>query len=102
MFEKIEEFFENKILTLISGIFLLLELVPHIAEAFGAEFDPLGFLPVKLIWITIILSGTPLVINAVKKLIFKKGKLEEKLIFESSHKDIGKSLIFALTFSVRQ
>lgn len=73
MFEKIEEFFENKILTLISGIFLLLELVPHIAEAFGAEFDPLGFLPVKLIWITIILSGVPLVINAVKKLIFKRG-----------------------------
>lgn len=64
MLEKMEEFLESTIALVISGLFLLCSfLLPK----FGIT------LPVDPAWVTVILSGLPLVIGAVSKTIHNKG-----------------------------
>lgn len=66
MFAKCLDFLESVPATVISGVFLLLSLfLPMFGISFSWYLDPA--------WIAVILSGTPLVCSAVKKLMRKKG-----------------------------
>ena len=44
----------------IEGVFLLLDLVPHLVEEFGGTPIHLNLLPFDPAWVTIIISGIPL------------------------------------------
>ncbi len=66
MIEKFTEKLEGTKMTVISGISILLSLVlPLLGVKLEVWYDPA--------WIAVIISGIPLLENAVKKLIYKKG-----------------------------
>ena len=59
--------------TIIAGLFLLLDLVPHLIEEFGGATVHLNFLPFDPAWITVIISGIPLVYLAIWRVIYNPG-----------------------------
>lgn len=60
--------------TIVSGIFMLLDLIPHVIEEIsGTEPAFFAAIPFEFSWITIIISGTPLVYLAISRLINNKG-----------------------------
>ena len=64
MLEKIIDKLESTLATIISGVLLLLDLIPHI----------LGYEPVfHFAWGAVIISGIPILYSAIKKLLFNKG-----------------------------
>ncbi len=73
MLKKIINVLSSVPATVISGIFLLCDLVPHLIEEFamsGIEFD---FLPFSPSWVSVIISGTPLLYLAVWRIIHNPG-----------------------------
>ena len=63
-FLELIELFETVSMTILSGIFLLLSFILSVTEA--------PFLPDPA-WVSVIISGTPLVFSAMKKLVFNSG-----------------------------
>lgn len=61
---KLIKFFDSIPATLVGGIFM-------VASAVLPKFNI--NLPINLAWITIIISGTPLIYSAIRKIIFNKG-----------------------------
>ena len=60
-------------MTIVAGVFLLLDLVPHLMEEFGGEPVPLAFLPFDPAWVTIIISGIPLLYLAIWRVFHNPG-----------------------------
>lgn len=60
-------------MTIVAGVFLLLDLVPHLMEEFGGEAVQLSFLPFDPAWVTIIISGIPLLYLAIWRVIYNPG-----------------------------
>ncbi|MDO4544356.1 MAG: cation-translocating P-type ATPase [Clostridia bacterium] len=73
MSKKITDFLAGWPMTAVAGIFLLLDLVPHLMEEFGKEAVTLSFLPFDPAWITVIISGIPLLYLAVWRIIHNRG-----------------------------
>lgn len=73
MLQKANDFFAGLPMTIIAGFFLLLDLVPHLTEELGGSPMNLNFLPFDPAWITIIISGTPLLYLAVWRIIYNRG-----------------------------
>jgi len=67
------EILESVPAVIISGLFLLLDLVPHIMEEFGGPALHLDFLPFDPAWVTVIISGIPMFWLAVRRVIHNKG-----------------------------
>lgn len=59
--------------TIIAGLFLLLDLVPHLMEEFGGAAVHFDFLPFDPAWVTVIISGIPMVYLAVWRVIHNPG-----------------------------
>ncbi len=79
MFDKILEAFESKIALLISGVSVLLSLLlPICGVELKIWYDPA--------WLAVMISGIPLVHNAVRKLIKNKGisKISSALLISSA------------------
>ena len=73
MLKKVSDFLGGLPMTIAAGLFLLLELVPHLTEEFGGTpMDP-NFLPFDPAWVTVIISGIPLLYLAVWRLIHNPG-----------------------------
>lgn len=60
-------------MTIVAGVFLLLDLVPHLMEEFGGTPVHLSFLPFDPSWVTIIISGIPLLYLAIWRIIYNRG-----------------------------
>ena len=60
-------------MTIVAGVFLLLDLVPHLMEEFGGTSVHLSFLPFDPSWVTIIISGIPLLYLAIWRIIYNRG-----------------------------
>lgn len=73
MIKKISDTLAGLPMTIISGMFLLLDLVPHLTEEISGHPVTVPFLPFDPAWITIIISGSPLLYLAVRRLIFNPG-----------------------------
>lgn len=73
MLQKANDFFAGLPMTIIAVFFLLLDLVPHLTEELGGSPMNLNFLPFDPAWITIIISGTPLLYLAVWRIIYNRG-----------------------------
>lgn len=73
MLKKANDFFAGLPMTIVAGVFLLLDLVPHLAEEFGGTPLHLNFLPFDPAWVTIIISGIPLLYLAVWRIIYNPG-----------------------------
>ncbi len=60
-------------MTIVAGVFLLLDLVPHLMEEFGGTPVRLSFLPFDPAWVTVVISGIPLLYLAVWRIIHNPG-----------------------------
>ena len=73
MLKKMNDILAGVPATIIAGLFLLLDLVPHLIEEFGGATVHLNFLPFDPAWITVIISGIPLVYLAIWRVIYNPG-----------------------------
>lgn len=73
MLKKVNHFLAGLPMTIVAGVFLLLDLVPHLMEEFGKTATSLSFLPFDPAWVTIIISGIPLLYLSVWRTIHNKG-----------------------------
>lgn len=73
MLKKISDILAGLPATMVAGIFLLADLVPHLMEEFGGTAVSLDFLPFDLAWITVIVSGIPMLYLAVWRVIHNRG-----------------------------
>lgn len=73
MLKKLNDFLAGLPMTIVAGIFLLLDLVPHLMEKFGGTPVQLSFLPFDPAWVTIVISGIPLLYLAVWRIIHNPG-----------------------------
>ncbi len=73
MLKKLECFLAGLPMTIAAGVFLLLDLVPHLIEEFGGTPVQLSFLPFDPAWITIVISGIPLLYLAIWRIIHNHG-----------------------------
>lgn len=73
MLKKINDLLAGVPATIIAGLFLLLDLFPHLMEEFGSAGISLNFLPFDPAWVTIIISGIPMVYLAVWRVIYNPG-----------------------------
>ncbi len=71
--KKINDFLAGLPMTIVAGVFLLLDLVPHLMEEFGGASVHLGFLPFDPAWVTIIISGIPLLYLSIWRIIYNRG-----------------------------
>lgn len=73
MLEKINAFLSGLPMTIVAGVFLLLDLIPHIMEEFGRTSFHQAFLPFDPAWVTILISGIPLLYLAIWRIIHNPG-----------------------------
>ena len=73
MLKKLNDFLAGLPMTIVAGVFLLLDLVPHLMEEFGGTPVQLSFLPFDPAWITIVISGIPLLYLAIWRIIHNPG-----------------------------
>lgn len=73
MLKKINDILAGVPATIVAGIFLLLDLVPHLIEEFGGTAVHLNFLPFDPAWVTVLISGIPMLYLAVWRVIHNPG-----------------------------
>ncbi len=73
MLKKINDFLAGLPMTIAAGAFLLLDLIPHLMEEFGGTPVHFSVLPFDPAWVTIVISGIPLLYLAVWRIIHNPG-----------------------------
>lgn len=73
MLKKINDLLAGLPMTIVAGVFLLLDLVPHLAEEFGGTPMQLSVLPFDPAWVTVLISGIPLLYLAIWRIIYNPG-----------------------------
>lgn len=74
MLEKCMNFLAGLPMTIVGGVFLLLDLVPHVAESMGNEAPlAISILGLDPSWLTVVICGAPLVYLALYRLVINKG-----------------------------
>lgn len=73
MIKKISDFLAGLPATIVAGVFLLLDLIPHLAEEFSGVTMHLNILPFDPAWVTVIISGIPMLYLAVWRVIYNPG-----------------------------
>ena len=71
--KKINDFLAGLPMTIVAGGFLLIDLFPHLMKEFGGTEVQLIFLPFDPAWVTIIISGIPLLYLAIRRIIYNRG-----------------------------
>ncbi len=72
MLKKMNEILSGVPATVVAGIFLLMDLIPHLAEEFF-NTSLSSFFPFDFAWITVIISGLPLMYLAAWRIIHNPG-----------------------------
>ncbi len=73
MVKKINDLLAGLPMTIVAGVFLLLDLVPHLSEEFGGAPMQLSVLPFDPAWVTVLISGIPLLYLAIWRIIHNPG-----------------------------
>ena len=73
LLKRLNNFLASLSMTLVAAAFLLLDLVPHVMEEFGAETAPLQILPFDPAWVTVVICGIPLLYLSVWRIIYNRG-----------------------------
>ena len=72
MIKRINDFLAGLPMTIVAGVFLLFDLVPHLVGGQNDKME-LSFLPFDPAWVTVIISGIPLLYLAIWRIIHNKG-----------------------------
>ena len=73
MIKRLSDFLAGLPMTIAAGVFLLLDPIPHLMEEFGGTPTHLSFLPFDPAWVTVVISGIPLLYLAVWRMIHNPG-----------------------------
>ena len=73
MIKRVCDFLAGLPMTIVAGVFLLFDLVPHLAEEFGGQAILFSLLPFDPAWLTVVISGIPLLYLALWRLIHNPG-----------------------------
>ena len=73
MLKRINDFLAGLPMTMVSGAFLLLDLIPHLSETFGGAPVRFPFLPFDSAWVTVLISGIPLLYLAIWRIVHNPG-----------------------------
>ena len=73
LLKRLNDFLASLSMTLVAAAFLLLDLVPHVMEEFGAEAAPMQILPFDPAWVTVVICGIPLLYLSVWRIIYNRG-----------------------------
>ena len=73
MLKKLNDFLAGLPMTIVAGVFLLLDLVPHLMEEFGGTPVQFSFLPFDPAWLAVVISGIPLLYLAIWRIIHNPG-----------------------------
>jgi len=73
MLKKITDLLAGVPATILAGLFLLLDLIPHLIEEFGGTAVHLSFLPFDPVWVTVVISGIPILYRGIWRMIHNPG-----------------------------
>lgn len=73
MVHRIHDILSGLYMTILAGLFLLLDGIPHLIEAFGGQRPFQNIFPVEPSWVTVIICGFPLVYLSIRRIVYNKG-----------------------------
>lgn len=73
MLKKWNDFLSGAPMTIVAGIFLLIDLIPYLMEKFDGKSIGTPFFPFDPAWVTIGISGIPLLYLAIWRVIYNHG-----------------------------
>lgn len=73
MIKRINDLLPGLPMTIVSGIFLLLDLIPHLSKEFGFGDISISLLPFDPAWVAVVISGIPMLYLAIWRIIHNSG-----------------------------
>ncbi|EFB86382.1 heavy metal translocating P-type ATPase [Veillonella parvula] len=73
MVHRIHDILSGLYMTILAGLFLLLNGIPHLIEEFGGQRPFQNIFPFEPSWITVIICGFPLVYLSIRRIVYNKG-----------------------------
>ena len=73
MVHRIHDILSGLYMTILAGLFLLLDGIPHLIEEFGGQRPFQNIFPFEPSWITVIICGFPLVYLSIRRIVYTKG-----------------------------
>ena len=73
MVHRIHDILSGLYMTILVGLFLLLDGIPHLIEEFGGQRPFQNIFPFEPSWITVIICGFPLVYLSIRRIVYNKG-----------------------------
>ena len=73
MVHRIHDILSGLYMTILAGLFLLLDGIPHLIEEFGGQSPFQNIFPFEPSWITVIICGFPLVYLSIRRIVYNKG-----------------------------
>ena len=72
MVHRIHDILSGLYMTILAGLFLLLDGIPHLVEEFGGQRPFQNIFPFEPSWITVIICGFPLVYLSIRRIVYNK------------------------------
>ena len=73
MVHRIHDILSGLYMTILAGLFLLLDGIPHLIEEFGGQNPFQNIFPFEPAWITVVICGFPLVYLSIRRIVYNKG-----------------------------
>ena len=73
MVHRIHDILSGLYMTILAGLFLLLDGIPHLIEEFGGQRPFQNIFPFEPSWVTVIICGFPLVYLSIRRIVYNKG-----------------------------
>ena len=73
MVHRIHDILSGLYMTILAGLFLLLDGIPHLIEEFGGQSPFQNIFPFEPSWVTVIICGFPLVYLSIRRIVYNKG-----------------------------
>ena len=73
MVHRIHDILSGLYMTILAGLFLLLDGIPHLIEEFGGQSLFQNIFPFEPSWVTVIICGFPLVYLSIQRIVYNKG-----------------------------
>ena len=73
MVHRIHDILSGLYMTILAGLFLLLDGIPHLIEEFGGQSPFQNIFPFEPSWVTVIICGFALVYLSIRRIVYNKG-----------------------------
>ena len=73
MVHRIHDILSGLYMTILAGLFLLLDGIPHLREECGGQSPFQNIFPFEPSWVTVIICGFPLVYLSIRRIVYNKG-----------------------------